>query len=115
VEAPRPRIAVVGILADKDAVGILRALDSAVDRFVLTVPDSAPAHRRWDPASALAVLGEPRALAIPDFRRALDEGSRLAGTAGTIVVAGSSHTVGDAMKHGGWIPSEALPGSFESG
>ncbi|MEX1257308.1 MAG: folylpolyglutamate synthase/dihydrofolate synthase family protein [Gemmatimonadota bacterium] len=115
VSLPRPRVALLGVLADKDGAGILQALSSSADHFVLTVPESAPVPRRWNPAEAAAALPPGRTVVVPDFGEALETVSRLAAPSGTIVVAGSSHTVGDAMKRRGWIPAEALPGSFDSG
>jgi dihydrofolate synthase/folylpolyglutamate synthase len=108
-------VALLGVLADKDGAGILQALSSSADHFVLTVPESAPAPRRWNPAEAAVALPSDRTVVVPDFREALATVSRLAAPSGTIVVAGSSHTVGDVMKRRGWIPAEALPGSFDSG
>ncbi|MGB7211495.1 MAG: Mur ligase family protein [Gemmatimonadales bacterium] len=96
----RPIHAVVSILGDKEWPEMLVELDRAVDKGWLTVAPSAE-HRGWtlewlerwlkDPA-------RPPAQASwhlePDLHRALAE----AGTgAGTILVTGSFHTVGDVM------------------
>ena len=84
---PRPLHAVVGILADKDWRAMLEALRPAVDALWVTDPPSAPRERRLD-------LGQVDGLVEPDFGRAL----LCAGAgAGTVLVTGSFHTVGDAM------------------
>lgn len=92
----RPLAAVVGVLSDKDWRGMMDRLAPAVDELVLTMPPTAPANRRWDPAAAADyanTLGA-NASAVPDLAEAL----ALAGDRGsTVLVTGSFHTVGDAM------------------
>ncbi|GJG88557.1 dihydrofolate synthase [Gemmatimonadetes bacterium T265] len=96
-DAPRrPITALVGVLADKDWRGVLDALAPAVDAFVLTTPPTAPAGRVWD-LSAVAAHAAARgyvAAVEPDFDAAL---ASVDARAGTAVVTGSFHTVGDAM------------------
>jgi dihydrofolate synthase/folylpolyglutamate synthase len=94
--APRPVHALVTVLADKDWRGILDALGPAVDRVVLSVAPTAPAGRVWRPAEAAAYAEERgwTAEAVDDFDAAL---ARAADAAGTVLVTGSFHTVGDAM------------------
>jgi dihydrofolate synthase/folylpolyglutamate synthase len=115
---PRPRVALVGVLADKDWRTMLPPLLARVDAVVLTVPASAPVDRRWDPervAEALAAevpagthagAASSRSrtpfvgatiVAVPDFADALEEVGNRA-RQGTIVVTGSVHTVGGAMR-----------------
>ncbi len=97
---PRPVHALVSILGDKDWPAMLVELDHAVDVGILTVAPSADT-RRWDLEWLrrwLADPSRPRARAawhlVPDFEQALAAVMR---DAGTIVVAGSFHTVGDVM------------------
>src|SRR5207244_2481361 len=45
---PPPRRALVGVLGDKDYLGMIECLAPAVDGFVFTMPDTAPERRRWD-------------------------------------------------------------------
>ncbi|MBK9068941.1 MAG: bifunctional folylpolyglutamate synthase/dihydrofolate synthase [Gemmatimonadetes bacterium] len=99
-ELPRPIHALVSILGDKAWPDMLVRLDQAVDRGVLTVAPSA-AGRRWDLAWLQAWLDDPtrppaRAAwrLVPDFAEALRTAE--AG-AGTVLVTGSFHTVGDVM------------------
>jgi len=85
----RPLHALVGIRNDKDWRGMLRILEPVVDRLVLTVPPSIPVMQRWslEDLDALAHFD-------PDFTRALED---IQQGAGSVLVTGSFHTVGDAM------------------
>ncbi|MGH7701944.1 MAG: bifunctional folylpolyglutamate synthase/dihydrofolate synthase [Gemmatimonadales bacterium] len=99
-DLPRPVHALVSILGDKEWPEMLVRLDRAIDRGVLTMAPTAAGRgwslewlRRWlrDPARPPARASWSLA---PDFTEALhsvQEG------AGTILVTGSFHTVGDVM------------------
>ena len=89
----RPLHAVVCVLRDKDWPAMLHALAGAVDRLWLTDAPSAPADRAWDLPAAATLLG-PRAVVERDLGRALEGAAQ---GAGTVLVTGSFHTVGDAM------------------
>lgn len=98
LEPRRPLHALVGVLGDKDYLGMIDHLAQVADRLVFTVPASAPVERRWDLARLERELAggttAARARFEPDFDRALalvQEG------AATVVVTGSFHTVGDAL------------------
>ena len=93
---PRPRHALVGVLGDKDYLGMIDALAPEVDAFVFTVPDTAPERRRWDLGRVERELGGLRVAHEfePQFARALE---RVAVNAATVIVTGSFHTVGDAL------------------
>jgi len=97
---PRPLHALVSILGDKEWPDMLVQLDRVIDRGVLTVAPTAASRgwnavwlRRW-----LRDRGRPPARAIwtlvPDFNEALDT---VQAGAGTVLVTGSFHTVGDVM------------------
>ena len=95
-----PVHALVSILGDKEWPDMLVQLDRAIDRGVLTVAPTA-ASRGWDAAWLRRWLGDasrPPARAswtlVPDFKTALREVQR---DAGTVLVTGSFHTVGDVM------------------
>ena len=97
----RPLHALVSILGDKEWPEMLVELDRVLDRGVLTVAPTA-ASRGWNAAWLrrwLAKRGRPPARAqwtlIPDFREALDKVQQ---GAGTVLVTGSFHTVGDVME-----------------
>jgi dihydrofolate synthase/folylpolyglutamate synthase len=97
---PRPLHALVSILGDKEWPEMLVQLDRIIDRGVLTVAPTAASRgwnavwlRRW-----LRDRGRPPARAIwtlvPDFGEAL---AKVQEGAGTVLVTGSFHTVGDVM------------------
>jgi dihydrofolate synthase/folylpolyglutamate synthase len=94
----RPLHAVVGIRNDKEWPEMLAALAPMVDRLVLTVPPSLPPAQRWTGATLDGwIAGRPTAPPVViefDFERALADG-RVG--AGTVLVTGSFHTVGDAL------------------
>ena len=97
VEAPRPVVAVVSVLRDKDWRGILRSLSTVADTLILTTAPTAPASRAWalDEVGAWATEQGLSHSIRRDFDAALVE-AEAAGA--TIVVTGSFHTVGDAME-----------------
>ena len=72
---------------------MLEDLLEMVDKLWLTNAPSAPPGRAWDLAAAGEFTG-PRATVEPDLEHALH--AALDG-AGTVLVCGSFHTVGDAM------------------
>ena len=100
LDLPRPIHALVSILSDKAWPEMLVELDRVVDQGVLTLTPTAEG-RRWDPDWLTRWLRDPsrppaRATwgLVPDFREAL---ARVRVGAGTIVVTGSFHTVGDVL------------------
>jgi dihydrofolate synthase/folylpolyglutamate synthase len=104
---PRPLHALVSILGDKAWPEMLVLLDSVIDRGILTRAPTA-ASRGWDMAWLrrwLRTSSRPPARAswtlVPDFDRALEAAGR---DAGTVLVTGSFHTVGDVMVSLGMSP-----------
>lgn len=95
-------VAVIGVLADKDAVGIAEALTPAVDRFVVTQPRSPRALPAADLAAIVVdVVGGDRVEVEPDLVEALDRAVALAEEAGEyggsgVLVTGSVVLVGQA-------------------
>ena len=98
---PRPLHGLISILGDKSWPEMLVQLDRVLDRGVLTVAPTAAGRgwntewlRRW-----LAQRSRPPARAawtlMPDFREAL---AAVQEGAGTVLVTGSFHTVGDVME-----------------
>lgn len=108
LDLPRPLVALIGVLADKEWREMLPLILARVDRGVLTLPPSATAERRWDPTAAeravrpLLPAGYPL-LTEPDFESALARARRAAGE-GTVIVTGSCYTVGDALRALGRCP-----------
>ena len=97
----------MSILGDKDWPEMLVTLDRAVDRGVLTLAPTA-AGRGWNLewlARWLADPARPPARAqwtlVPEFEEALAVAAK---DAGTVLVTGSFHTVGDVMSALGLEP-----------
>lgn len=93
---PGPVTTLLAVLSDKDWRGMMTALAPVTDRFVLTTAPTAPENRRWEPREALAFARSQgwTADVEPDFDHAI---AAAAAGAGTTLVTGSFHTVGDAM------------------
>ena len=101
-------VGVVGVLGDKDVVGLLEALEPALDALVVTTnssPRAMPADELGD--IAVGVLGEDRVTVAPRMGDALDAAvaiaesdSDLIGAPGGIgvLVTGSVITVGEARR-----------------
>ena len=97
-------IGVVGVLADKDATGILEALEPALDAIVVTNPRSPRALPAGDLAAIAEdvfagkdVIVEEDLLAAIDAGMALAEADREAGGTG-VLITGSIVLVGDALR-----------------
>lgn len=92
----RPVVTLLAVLADKDWRGMMRELATTTGRFVLTVSPTAPPGRVWDLDEALEYARQQgfACEAVRDFDAALGAAARKAGTR---VITGSFHTVGDAM------------------
>ena len=94
---PRPVAAVVCVLGDKAWRPMLARLATSVDFMLLTDAPSAPPDRRWPLDEAFAHALELGAMAarVDALDGAL---ARAAALGATILVTGSFHTVGDAMR-----------------
>jgi dihydrofolate synthase/folylpolyglutamate synthase len=104
LDLPRPMVALVGVLGDKDWRSMLPPLFSRVDYAVLTQPPSAPPERRWDARVAADAVAHLCPMRLePDFEVAVGRARAEAGQ-GTVVVTGSVHTVGSALKVLRWEP-----------
>ncbi|MFI9813548.1 bifunctional tetrahydrofolate synthase/dihydrofolate synthase [Saccharothrix variisporea] len=110
----RKLVAVVGVMDDKDAVGILSELEPVVNEIVLTA-NSSP--RAMDPdllaGVAIPIFGEDRMVVQPHLVDAIEEAVRLAEedddggvvSGGGVVVTGSVVTAGEARALFGKAPS----------
>ncbi|MGH7460778.1 MAG: glutamate ligase domain-containing protein, partial [Longimicrobiales bacterium] len=105
-DLPRPVVTLIGILGDKDWPRMLPALFGLSDHVILTIPPTAPPNRAWDPDRVLHDLNSAGVVVEPDFRRALEHAQMLSAPAGTVLVTGSFHTVGDALAILGWSELE---------
>jgi dihydrofolate synthase/folylpolyglutamate synthase len=99
-EYPRPIHALVSILGDKEWAPMLVELDRGIDHGILTVAPTA-AGRGWTTEWLTEWLHDPKRPKAgaswhlePEFGRALREVQE---GAGTVLVTGSFHTVGDVM------------------
>ncbi|WP_246852757.1 folylpolyglutamate synthase/dihydrofolate synthase family protein [Naasia sp. SYSU D00948] len=96
-----PVVAVVGTLEDKDAEGMLRALEPVVDEFVVT---TAPSERALDAddlaAIAVKVAGADRVRVEPSVGAAIDAARDQASEQenGAVVVFGSITLVGRVLE-----------------
>ncbi|HUQ19022.1 MAG TPA: folylpolyglutamate synthase/dihydrofolate synthase family protein [Gemmatimonadaceae bacterium] len=97
VDVPQPLVAVLGVLRDKDWRGMMAHLCPRMDHTFLTAPSSAPANRAWNPAEAAAFADDNgwRVDTILNLDLALEAATK---EAGTVLVTGSFHTVGDALQ-----------------
>jgi dihydrofolate synthase/folylpolyglutamate synthase len=105
----RPRVAVIGVLEDKDAAGMLAALLPHVDHSIFT----RSTNPRSLPPATLATLaekiGEPRGRSAEDPtarrietvshpRAAVQRGRVLAGPGGAVLATGSIYLVADLVR-----------------
>jgi len=96
VDPPKPIVALLCVLRDKDWREMMRVLSRVASHFVLTMAPTAPASRAWDldEVKAFADANAMSAEVVSDFSAAIDA-ARARGE--TVLVTGSFHTVGDAM------------------
>ena len=94
-------VAVVSILEDKDAAGMLAALGSACDALVLTSSRNPRALPPPTLCSLVSQLGGPKAEIVPDPDRALQRGRELAGPGGLVVATGSIYLIADLLAPAG--------------
>jgi len=93
-------VAVVGVLADKDVEGIIRALDGVVNEFIVTQSSSDRSVNADDLASiVVGIAGGDRVLVEPSLEAALEAARDAASRTdkGAVLVAGSITLVADVM------------------
>jgi dihydrofolate synthase/folylpolyglutamate synthase len=99
----RPLALVLGVLEDKDAASMLRALLGACERAWFTAP---PSSRALSPAALQSLarqLGFDAVACEPEPARALAEAQRWArerGDEAAVLATGSVYLVGDLLDHG---------------
>jgi dihydrofolate synthase/folylpolyglutamate synthase len=92
-----PTVAVLSILEDKDAAGMLSALLPACNALIVT---SSQNPRALPPATLLSLtsqLNGPPAEIVPEPRRALARARDMAGPGGLVVVTGSIYLIADLL------------------
>jgi dihydrofolate synthase / folylpolyglutamate synthase len=97
----RPRAAVIGVLEDKDAAGMLNALLPHVDSAIFT----RSSNPRSLPPATLATLAEKitdatvlRAETVSDPRAAVERARVIAGPGGAVLATGSIYLVADLVR-----------------
>jgi dihydrofolate synthase/folylpolyglutamate synthase len=93
-QAPARRIAVVGILDDKDVAGIVTALAPEIDDWIAVAAESARAIPAPELARRIAGSLNRHCQIAESVDQALDAARELAGASGEILVVGSFATVG---------------------
>jgi dihydrofolate synthase/folylpolyglutamate synthase len=94
----RPLVAVVGVLDDKDAAGMLSALIPACDRVVFT---RSPHPRSLSPATLMSLsehLAGPPAETVADPHVAVERARQLAGPAGAVLATGSIYLIAELVR-----------------
>lgn len=93
-------IAVISILSDKDARGLLSALEQSADTFIVTQSTSPRAIAVSELEKlAIELFGESRVRSAKNVHAALELANELVATDGAIVVTGSISLVGDVLKN----------------
>ncbi|HEU0023263.1 MAG TPA: cyanophycin synthetase [Thermoleophilaceae bacterium] len=94
----RPRVAVIGVLEDKDAATMLRSLMPLFDGVVFTRSRN---PRALSPATLLSLAeklaGEVPAEAVGDPHAAVERARRLAGRDGAVLATGSIYLIADLL------------------
>jgi dihydrofolate synthase/folylpolyglutamate synthase len=105
---PDETVAVISILDDKDAAGMLRALLPRLSAAVFTC---APNPRALPPATLADLASKVGGVASeiePDPRRAVARARELAGVNGTVLATGSIYLVADLLSAPGARRASAL-------
>jgi dihydrofolate synthase / folylpolyglutamate synthase len=104
----RPLIAVVSVLDDKDAAGMLRALLGKTSGAVFTSSRNPRALPPATLASLAEQVGGPPSEIVPDPRAAVARAQELAGPGGAVLATGSIYLVADLLGDPGRRRASAL-------
>jgi dihydrofolate synthase/folylpolyglutamate synthase len=104
----RPLVAVVAILDDKDAAGMLRSLLPLCDRVVFTRASNPRALPTGTLETLAAQLGGPPVETVPDARAAVARARELAGPDGAVIATGSIYLVADLVREPGVARASTL-------
>jgi dihydrofolate synthase/folylpolyglutamate synthase len=94
----RPRVAVIGVLEDKDAAAMLAELLPQVDHAVFTRSRNPRSLSPATLASFAEKLGGPPWETVSDPRAAVGRAKSLAGTDGAVLATGSIYLVADLVR-----------------
>jgi dihydrofolate synthase/folylpolyglutamate synthase len=104
----RPLVAVVSVLDDKDAAGMLRPLLPRCTALVLTASTNRRALPPATLASLAAQLDGPPTEIVADPHAAVERAQQLAGNGGAVVATGSIYLVADLVSPPGRRKASAL-------
>jgi dihydrofolate synthase/folylpolyglutamate synthase len=94
----RRLVPVIGVLDDKDAAGMLRALLPLADAVVFTRSANPRSLSPATLATLAGQLGGPPAEAVADPHAALERARELAGPGGAVVATGSIYLIADLVR-----------------
>jgi dihydrofolate synthase / folylpolyglutamate synthase len=94
----RPRVAVIGVLEDKDAAAMLAELLPHFDHAVYTRSQNPRSLSPGTLVSLAEKLGGPRAETVADPHAAVGRARALAGRGGAVVAAGSIYLIADLVR-----------------
>jgi dihydrofolate synthase/folylpolyglutamate synthase len=94
----RHLVGVLGVLDDKDAAGMLRALLPRLDRVLFTHSSNPRSLSPGTLESLASKLGGPPSETVADPRRALARARELAGSEGAVLVTGSIYLIADLVR-----------------
>jgi dihydrofolate synthase/folylpolyglutamate synthase len=94
----RPRVAVLGVLEDKDAAGMLGVLLPRVELVVFTRSRNPRSLSPGTLATLAEKLGLPSSETVGDPRAAVERARELAGPGGAVVATGSIYLIADLVR-----------------
>jgi dihydrofolate synthase / folylpolyglutamate synthase len=94
----RPRVAVIGVLEDKDAAAMLAELLPHLDQAVYTRSQNPRSLSPATLASLAEKLGGPPGVTVSDPRAAVDHARALAGPGGAVLATGSIYLIADLVR-----------------
>jgi dihydrofolate synthase/folylpolyglutamate synthase len=94
----RPRVAVVAVLEDKDAAGMLRVILPRVERVVFTRSRNPRSLSPGTLATLAEQLGLPPSETVGDPRAAVERARELAGPGGAVIATGSIYLIADLVR-----------------
>jgi len=101
-------VGVLGVLDDKDAAGMLRALLPRLDRVVFTHSSNPRSLSPGTLESLSEQLGGPPSETVADPRKALARARELAGSRGAVLVTGSIYLIADLVRAEGAVRASTL-------
>jgi dihydrofolate synthase/folylpolyglutamate synthase len=108
VVGDRPLVAVIAILDDKDAAGMLRSLLPLSERVVFTRASNPRSLPPGTLETLAAQLGGPLAETVADPRAAVERARELAGPDGAVVATGSIYLIADLVREPGVARASTL-------